>query len=427
MERRKGVQNLLRAVTSLPRDDWTLTLVGGDTATAPLGTSMRAQLELMSADDPRIVFRDGVPNDAVPELVREHDLCVVPSLWECWPNVALEALSQNRPVLASPVGGLLGMIEPDRSGWFCGDVSASALKTAIDGLLDEPERVRALSDAESPRARFDQLTDRDVVRSRYVALVDEHRSARRSIAPRRGKPLVSIVVTYFELDDFVEETLGAIFDQTHRHVEVIVVNDGSLRPADVILDDLARSYPFRVITQPNSGLGAARNFGISQSRGRYVLPFDADDLMAPTFVERCLEVLLEYPGLAYVTSWSNFVDGDGALQPDPAAGYRPLGNGARALDELNVAGSAEAVFDRRVFDLGHWYSHDLTSYEDWLHFRQLQAEGLEGYVIPEPLLSYRIRRGSMVRTVAVREHDRLLTEMQSHLRTREVEWTPRNA
>jgi glycosyltransferase involved in cell wall biosynthesis len=237
---------------------------------------------------------------------------------------------------------------------------------------------------------------------------------------------VSVVVTYFELDAYVEEALRSIFDQTHRQLEVIVVNDGSLLAADAILEELTGRYPFRVITQQNSGLGAARNLGIAQSRGRYVLPFDADDLLAPTFVERCLGVLLDHPGLAYVTAWSNFIDEDGTVLPDESGGYRPLGNGVKALDALNIAGSAEAVFDRRVFDLGHAYSQDLTSYEDWLHFRELQADGLEGYVIPEQLLSYRIRGASMVRTVAVRQHDRLLDEMTSHLRAREVEWTPRN-
>jgi glycogen(starch) synthase len=425
-ERRKGVQDLIRAVTSLPRDDWNLTLIGDDTDTAPLGTSMRAQLELMVAGDPRISLRDSVSNAAVPALVREHDLCVVPSLWECWPNVALEALSQNRPVLASPVGGLLGMIQSDRSGWFSRDLGERPLREAIERLLDEPSRVREASRAGSPRARFEELTDPDLVRNRYLALVQEHRAMQGRRPARSPKPLVSVVVTYFELDAHIEETLRAILDQTYRRLEVIVINDGSFYLADAILEELARSLSFRIITQQNSGLGAARNLGISQSRGRYVLPFDADDLLAPTFVERCIDVLLDNPSLAYVTSWSNFIDEDGTVMPDAAAGYCPLGNGAKALDAVNVAGSAEAVFDRRVFDLGHAYSQDLTSYEDWLHFRQLQAAGLEGYVIPEQLLSYRVRRGSMVRTVVVRQHDRLLDEMASHMRARELAWTPAN-
>jgi hypothetical protein len=47
-------------------------------------------------------------------------------------------------------------------------------------------------------------------------------------------------------------------------------------------------------------------------------------------------------------------------------------------------------------------------------------------VIPEPLLYYRIRPASMVRTTTIHEHDRLIDEMEAHLREQEVAWTPRN-
>src|SRR5206468_7884858 len=69
LERRKGVQNLIRAVTSLPRGDWHLTLVGSDTETAPLGGSIREQLELMAAEDPRIEFLGEVPRGELPQLI----------------------------------------------------------------------------------------------------------------------------------------------------------------------------------------------------------------------------------------------------------------------------------------------------------------------------------------------------------------------
>ena len=110
LERRKGVQNLVRAATALPGADWSLTMVGGDTPTAPLGQSMREQLELMIADDPRIRLLDRVPREHLRGLYAGADVCISPSLWECWPNTVLEAFEQNRPVLATPVGGHLGMV-----------------------------------------------------------------------------------------------------------------------------------------------------------------------------------------------------------------------------------------------------------------------------------------------------------------------------
>jgi glycogen(starch) synthase len=427
LERRKGVQNLIRAVTALERDDWHLTLVGGDTETAPLRTSMRDQLQLMAANDRRIEFRAWVPSSEIAPLMRAHDLLVVPSLWECWPNVALEALSQNRPLLASPVGGLLGMVERGKSGWLTRRVGEADLIEKLEELIANPEQARELSESGLPRGEFERLTDPDAVRERYVEMLASHREANgRRLPPRVPDPLVSVVIPYFELDEHVEETLQSIFAQTHENIEVIIVNDGSFRPEDALLDELADRYPIEVVTQQNSGLSAARNYGISQARGRYVLPMDADDLLAPTFVGRCVEILQHDRDVSYVTSWSHFIDEDGVVLSEKIGGYRPLGNGTGAVDELNVAGSAEAVFDRRVFDLGIGYSVDLTSYEDWLHFRELKAQGFVGHVIPEPLLFYRIRPTSMVRTLTIHEHDRLIEEMQAHLREREVTWTPKS-
>lgn len=419
LERRKGVQNLIRALTALDGQDWTLRLFGGDTSTAPLATSMRAQLELMVAGDERIEFAGAAEPRDVATAVAESDVVVMPSLWECWPNVALEAFAASVPVLATPTGGYVELVQPGRSGWLTRDTSQAALRTALDRLVSTKDEVRRLQESGGPREVGAALTGRDEVRAAYLELID-----RPSVQPRSqssGGELVSVVVTYFKLDRYVEETIESVVAQTYRPLEIVVVNDGAVRPEDAILDDLAQRWPIRVFTQPNSGLGAARNFGISQSRGRYVFPLDADDVVAPTFVERCVAVLRERPELAYATSWSRFVDEDGRAIDAQGAGYEPLGI-SRTLDQLNVAGSAEAVFRKRIFELGHWYSHDLTSYEDWYHFRTLADAGFEGSVIPERLLSYRIRPNSMVRTVAMKQHERLLGEMDAHAIEARTAW-----
>ena len=85
-----------------------------------------------------------------------------------------------------------------------------------------------------------------------------------------------------------------------------------------------------VVTQMNQGLGAARNFGVLQSRGRYVFPLDCDNIAEPEFVARCVEILERRPEVAYVTSWSRYIDEDGTPRPGPDLGYQPLGNQARA-------------------------------------------------------------------------------------------------
>jgi glycogen synthase len=426
LERRKGVQILIRAATAALGHDWSLTLVGGDTQTAPLGTSMRGHIELMVADDGRIDLRSDASSEEVAKLISDADLVVLPSLWECWPNAALEAFALSKPVLATPTGGYLELVQPGRSGWLTHDTSETSLANMLERLIETRDDVRELGASGAPRRLYEELTDREVVRERYVHLIEGGRAPARAHTARATLPLVSVVIPYFALDEFVEETLQSAVDQTYPEIEILLVNDGSLRDEDVVLDDLTKQYPIKIFTQANSGLGSARNFGLSQSQGLYVFPLDADDLAAPTFVERCVEVLEEEPDVAYVTSWSRFIDDLGNPIEDVGAGYQPLGI-CRALRALNVAGSAEAVFRKRLFELGFDYSVDLTSYEDWEHFRLLGEAGYEGRIIPERLLSYRIRDASMVRTVAIHQHDRLLGEIDAHLIEAGTAWTSKSA
>lgn len=424
MERRKGVQALVRALTGLAATDWEITLVGGDTDTGPLGVSVRDHLELAIDGDPRIALRERVGREEVVALFQQADLAVFPSRWECWPNVALEALQRDCPVLATPVGGYTGLVEHGATGWLARGTDEHALADALEPHVADPAAARALRQSGACAAAFARLTDREVVRERYVRLIEEERDRFRPRSRPRPAPLVSVVLPYYRMDAYVEETVQSMLAQSHRPIELVLVNDGSLRKADRIVEELAATYPIRVVTQQNTGLGAARNFGISQSRGEYVYPMDPDDIASPAFVERCVEVLEQRPEVAYVTSWSRFVDEDGVEYDDPHRAYFPLGNSVSILDRTNASGSAEAVFRRAVFDAGHWYSTEMTSYEDWLHYRQLAAAGLFGAIVPEPLLRYRVRRDSMVRTIAWSRHWRLLGEMEAHLREAEVTWTP---
>lgn len=420
MERRKGVQNLVRALAGLEEYEWRLTLLGGDTPTAPLGTSHRTYLEVMTAAEGRIEMPPPVQRHEVGRVIAEHDAVVLPSLWECWPNVAREALRHGRPLIATPVGGLVAFVRPGETGWLARDTGVDALSEVLEELAHEPERVRALANGPALAKVLAELTDPDMIRARYRELVAEPPPRPRR---RFAAPLVSVVVPYFRLEAHVEETIASVADQTHRRIEVIVVNDGSLREQDALLSDL----PVRLVTQRNRGLGAARNLGFAVARGRYVLPLDADDTIDPVFVERCVTALEADDDLAYVGTWSRYVDEDGEPIPGADPGYAPMGNWAAITQQTNVAGSASALIRRHLFDAGFEYSIDLTSYEDWLFYRRLRRAGHFGQIIPEALLRYRIRRQSMLRSEGTEHRLRLAGEMAAHLEEGAMEWTYRSA
>lgn len=419
LERRKGVMTLVKALTRTEPDDWRLTLVGDDTDTAPLGASVREHLELTVAGDHRIRFADAVPRNAVDTVMRAHDLVIMPSLWECWPNVVREAYASNRPVLATPVGGLTEMVQDGVSGWLARGATADALLAALEPLLRVPERVRERIASGAPRSAYDRLVDPERTRREYLALLPAASPDRRRCA-HSG---VSVVIPYHEMDAHIDATIASVRAQSRPVDEIVIVDDGSFRDEDAPLWRLADDSDVTLVAQPNCGLGAARNLGVTLARGRYVLPLDADNELEPEFVERCLLALEREPSLAYVTTWCRFVDEHGKPLDSAHEGHTPLGNWTRLIDRNNWAGDATAILRRELFQRGFRYSTELTSYEDWFLYRQLHRAGLHGDVVPRRLFRYRVRRDSMLRTLGLDRTPRLFGEMAALIVESETRWT----
>lgn len=338
LERRKGVHHLARAATALPGDDWSLTFVGGDTRTGPLGTSMRDVVGLAGEGDPRVVLEEPVSRERLAGRVAEHDVVVLPSLWECWPYAALEALHLNRPVLATPTGGFVEMIRPGAGGWLTRGTSVDDVEDGLRRVLEEREAVRELVRADAPLRLATELTDDDEIARAYETLLAAPRPRRRR-PPRAGRrpPLVSAIVPYFRAHRFVRDTIGSLLAQTHPRMEILIVNDGSWADDDEVLAELSACLPVTVLHQPN----AARNFGIRQCRGRYILPLDSDNMVEPEFVARCLALLEARDELAFVTAWSRYIDENGVPRSGRVdVGYQPFGNVGAANAESNVSGDA---------------------------------------------------------------------------------------
>jgi glycosyltransferase involved in cell wall biosynthesis len=425
LERRKGVRELVDALLGLERADWRLTMVGGDTETAPLGGSMRELLALQVAGDERIELVEAVPRDQVPELLDDHDALVIPSRWECWPYVALEAMARGRPIVATPTGGLCELVADGESGWLTRAATVDGLAGAIEPLVERPQQARTEHDAEAARGLFASLTAPESIRDAYRELCEPAPAAgtRAGARPAAAEPLVSIVIPYFELAEHVGDAVASAAAQTHPRCELIVVNDGSFRAEDEILLELEARYELTLVAQPNSGLGAARNLGIELSRGEYVLPLDADNVLEPEFVARCVSALEADPEIAYVGSWLRYIDERGRPWKGTDEGLSPIGNSSRAVDSLNVAGDACAVFRGSIFRSGLAYSTDVAGFEDWALYREMRRRGMIGHVIPEPLVRYRMRADSMMRSLSSPREAWIRQAIEAHLAETAVEWT----
>ncbi len=99
-------------------------------------------------------------------------------------------------------------------------------------------------------------------------------------------PKISVIIPVYNVEEYLEECLDSLLNQTFTDFEAVCVDDGSTdRSSDVLGQYVLRDERIRVIRQENEGLSCARNTGIDNAKGIYIIFFDADDLLCSTALE----------------------------------------------------------------------------------------------------------------------------------------------
>ena len=113
--------------------------------------------------------------------------------------------------------------------------------------------------------------------------------------------VVSVVIPAYNAEKFVAEAVGSALSQTHRQVDVIVIDDGSTDGTrQAAMDTIGSDGRGRVVSFPNGGLPAARNRGLALARGEFLAQLDADDAWHPTKLERQVEFFVSDPDVVAV-------------------------------------------------------------------------------------------------------------------------------
>ena len=103
--------------------------------------------------------------------------------------------------------------------------------------------------------------------------------------------MVSVIVPIYNVEEYLEECLESIRNQTYTNIEVILVNDGSTDGSKEICERFClQDSRFKLINQENQGQSVARNRGFKESRGQYIMFVDSDDVVK----EDLVEVLFSY-------------------------------------------------------------------------------------------------------------------------------------
>ncbi|HTZ57781.1 MAG TPA: glycosyltransferase [Acidobacteriaceae bacterium] len=210
---------------------------------------------------------------------------------------------------------------------------------------------------------------------------------------RRDSPdrsLVSVIVPCYNGAAFLEVALRSALEQSYRQVEVIVIDDGSTDNSP----EIARKLPVRYIRQQNRGLAEARNAGIRESKGAYVVFLDADDRLKPEAIETGVRALELRPECAMAVGDHVFISADGSFlghstKVDPGdCHYEAL------LKSNFIEMISSALFRRRIFDEVGGFNSTLPvseDYELYLRIARLRPMCCHPVVVAE----YRRHKGNI--------------------------------
>jgi glycosyltransferase involved in cell wall biosynthesis len=215
-----------------------------------------------------------------------------------------------------------------------------------------------------------------------------------SLASRAPAPApavtVGIVVTTYNHAHFLGEALASVVTQTRPADEVVVVDDGSTDdPGDVV----ARFAGVRLIRQPNRGLAAARNAGLTALATQYVVFLDADDRLEPDAIEAGLACFERAPESGFVYGGHQFIDRDGKktgerFEPPGDSGYLSL------LRRNFVAMHATVMYRRDLLAGLGGFDERLPRCEDYdVYLKVAREYPIAGY--PDLVASYRLHGDNM--------------------------------
>lgn len=222
-------------------------------------------------------------------------------------------------------------------------------------------------------------------------------------------PRVSVVIPCFNDGSYLPDAVQSIRDQSFRDTEIIIVDDGSTDPLTGTVFARYEQEGLRVVRTCNQGPAAARNAGIAVASAEIILPLDADDVIAPSFMERAVPILQSdpHPGIVYCRT-RLFGERTGEWNTPPYSLGRMM-----AMNVIPVT----AFFTKQQWHDANGYDVRMNNcLEDWDFWLSLIERGAGVHHIPEPLFSYRLKARATHQASLSRKLGRVLYVYRKHWR-----------
>jgi glycosyltransferase involved in cell wall biosynthesis len=355
-----------------------------------------------------LVLKGELSPELAKEYIKDAHVIIVPSIFDNFPYTVLEAMSMGKIVLASIQGGQREIITDNHNGFLFDHSLPGDFNRKLKYILSLPE-VTINQIAEKAVACIRSRYSPDIIYEKKISIIEAYYKEKKSpslfpfVTPTallknefgssEENEILSIVVPYFNMGEFIEECIQSITKSLYHSQEIIIVDDGSTDNSSIQkLIEIEEKYAVKVYRKVNEGLSKTRNYGANIATGKYLAFLDADDTVEPSYYLKAIQVLNTYRNIYFIGCWTKYTgSSDGAwptFNPEPP--YLLL---------HNMVNSSALVYKREAFLAAGLNNPEMIyGMEDWDSVISIVKHGYRGVVLPELLFNYRVRKDSMARS-----------------------------
>lgn len=243
-------------------------------------------------------------------FVKHADLFGILSLYEGLALVIAESLTLGTPVISTRSGGVEEVLSSEY-GW----IIDNNIYSIVDNIRAIYRNRDLLNNKKNNLINY-SYDNSNIEKRISEFFLDCKGGEVMKYMPKQElikeeSPKVSIIVPVYNMEKYLKECLDSLVEQTLDSYEIIVVNDGSKDESWSIIEEYRYKYSdkIRAFTIENSGLGEARNYGISKARGDYLGFVDSDDTVQLNMFQKMYEAAIKNDADCvmsdYIAFWEN--------------------------------------------------------------------------------------------------------------------------
>ncbi|MCM1221967.1 MAG: glycosyltransferase [Lachnospiraceae bacterium] len=195
---------------------------------------------------------------------------------------------------------------------------------------------------------------------------------------------ISVVMPCYNDGKYIMEAIHSVEEQTYDNWEIIVVDDGSDEEDTIRILNSIKGEKITVLHSEHLRPAGARNYGIQQAAGKYILPLDSDDKIEKTYMEKAVKVLENSPDIGVVYCKADLFGEKSGIWDLPDYSFT-----AMLLDNIVFV---TALFYRSDWEKAGGFSTNMyAGMEDYDFWLSILETGKTIYQIPEILFHYRIK------------------------------------